>query len=493
MDERLFNIELSGLNSKGNSIKNSLVLINEQNPKMAKKAEKSRSRRASQVNSNVKVREDRFSQFYSKMVNNREYKVLSVLISLGALYMRDIVYSGLPKEGDFYTLDVVLSIVFFFLFSELILYSLTHRNYGFTFFFWLDLVGTASILIDIPWIMLGFGLDNNIFLIVKGGRMGRAARGAGSVRFIKLIKMVRMIKLFRIVQLFRKRKSDDPCESMDALVSPKLTASESEKKMEIGLKPTKMGSLLADRVTQKVILGVLLSFLILPLFDVGAIDQGDKTFIAIEDLEYIFSNHHNETDGEVLTSHMVDYNHSMIRFDTYHPNVLFLRVASNMDNFSRIEHDSPNPSLRPEEQSEYQSEFGVSSAVLDIRQSVRMEAILNMCLTSFIMSVFAIGSFVISMDAFILVYPLEYLVVVLKRLTAIAVQRAANNKHANKCEEELFSCIMQSMTDIFYSGKREQIFINSVEQIPPKFQPTRESMKLVERLSIAIVEDASEI
>merc|ERR1712087_214859 len=148
-----------------------------------------------------------------------------------------ITYCAMPASADWFMLNVVLSVIFFWLFIELVLYSLTHHGYANTFFFWLDLIGT-------PWILLGIGLSSNIFLIVKGGRMGRAARGASSMRFMKLIKMVRMVKLFRIVQLFRKNTKEEELNDDDAFMDEKV-------------KPSKMGQLLADRVTQKVILGVL--------------------------------------------------------------------------------------------------------------------------------------------------------------------------------------------------------------------------------------------
>merc|ERR1712228_1025278 len=68
-----------------------------------------------------------------------------------------------------------------------------------------------------------------------------------------------------------------------------------------------------------------------------------------------------------------------------------------------------------------------------------------------------------------LVYPLEYLVIVLKRLSSIAVHMYqfdhAHDKHNNNVtQNELFSSIMQSMTDIFYSGKREKMFIDVLEK-----------------------------
>lgn len=425
-----------------------------------------------------KARKDRFSKRYAKLVNHPIYKMISMLISIGALYIKDICYATLPASADSLVLDGVLSFVFFWLSLELILYSLSHSGYTGTFFFWLDLVGTASILMDIPWILIGIGLNGSIFLIVKGGRMGRAARGASSVRFIKLIKMVRMIKLFRIIQLFRKNKGEEPeDESNDDLLGD---SSDSE------IKPTKMGSLLADRVTQKVILGVLLSFLVMPMFDVGEVDTGAKTWIALEDMEYMFSNYHNAT-GQLLDSHAKDFDNSIARFRKYQIEpILYLTIGSNKEDGETGGYEDIPPyveipetphDLRTEEWAQYWSESGQSSTILNIRSSVLEEAILNICLTTFMMSIFAGGSFIISVDAFMLVYPLEYLVIVLKRLSSVVVmvmQEEGHNDDGTIRQNELVTSVMQAMTDIFYSGKREKMFINSL-------QPPRETRTSVTR------------
>eukprot|EP01083_Nonionella_stella_P299692 1019325_1 len=95
------------------------------------------SRRASTLHS-YRPRKDAFSQSYSAVVHNHIYKLISMLMSIGALYIRDTTYAVLPKQGDVYALDVLLSIIFLWLFLELLLYSLTHSNYCFTFFFWLE-------------------------------------------------------------------------------------------------------------------------------------------------------------------------------------------------------------------------------------------------------------------------------------------------------------------------------------------------------------------
>eukprot|EP01083_Nonionella_stella_P145843 457888_1 len=233
-----------------------------------------------------------------------------------------------------------------------------------------------------------------------------------------------------------------------------------------------MGALLSDRVTQKIILGVLISFLLLPLFDVGNMDQGEKTFITLEELEFVYSNHHNTTNGDILPSHAMDYDNSLDIFMQYHSDILYLGIASTTgDGFSQVEINEPNDDLRAEEQAEYATESGKSKTILNVRANVQEEAILNICLTTFIMGIFTVGAFVISVDAFMLVYPLEYLVIAIKRLSSIAVhqekiiQNQNDNKNTTISSTDLFGSIMKSMTDIFYSGKREKLFLDSVQRM----------------------------
>ena len=119
------------------------------------------------------------------------------------------------------------------------------------------------------------------------------------------------------------------------------------------------------------------------------------------------------------------------------------------------------------------TESRYSSVKLNMRHCVMKEALLNICLTTFMMFIFATGSFIISVDTFMLVYPLEYLVVVLKRLSSITVHMY---KHQNPDDTDalmqaqggLFSAIMQNATEIFHSGKREDLFMKSLDTADSK-------------------------
>ena len=91
-----------------------------------------------------------------------------------------------------------------FFVSEMMIYVATSQNYMFSIFFWLDLAGTSSMLLDIPWILKGIGLSQNLVVIAKGGKIGKLARGAAAGRLLKLFKMLAMFKLFRINHILKQ-------------------------------------------------------------------------------------------------------------------------------------------------------------------------------------------------------------------------------------------------------------------------------------------------
>ena len=74
-----------------------------------------------------------------------------MIITVYALIGDDIRILVTDKEGDkwFYIGNIF---AFFCFLIELILASIVNKNgYTFGFFFWLDLISTASILMDIGW------------------------------------------------------------------------------------------------------------------------------------------------------------------------------------------------------------------------------------------------------------------------------------------------------------------------------------------------------
>ena len=124
-----------------------------------------------------------------------------------ALFFDDIRVLVLPKELDdvCYTLTIILIIIFG---SEIIVFSIAKEGYLYSFFFWLDLVSTLSLVFDIGWIMDNY-INDTIFInatsLIKTSRAGRITR---VIRVIRLIRIFRIVKLYKTAKLAEKKKQD---------------------------------------------------------------------------------------------------------------------------------------------------------------------------------------------------------------------------------------------------------------------------------------------
>ena len=84
-----------------------------------------------------------------------EGKIVTLImtaLTLFVLFGDDLRVWFVPKNGDiaFYILYCI-SVALFTI--ELIILSITIDKYKYSFYFWLDIIATLSIIFDIPWIM----------------------------------------------------------------------------------------------------------------------------------------------------------------------------------------------------------------------------------------------------------------------------------------------------------------------------------------------------
>ena len=139
-----------------------------------------------------------------------EGKVVTVFMAIVTLWVLigdDIRLIGTEKSADeaFY---ISFTICLFLFTAELILNSLFVEDYKFSFFFWLDVLSTVSMIFDIGWIM------DNITFIYGGGadsatsiaKTSRAARVTRIVRLVRLIRLVRIVKLYKQAKIAAERK-----------------------------------------------------------------------------------------------------------------------------------------------------------------------------------------------------------------------------------------------------------------------------------------------
>lgn len=83
---------------------------------------------------------------------------------------------------------------------EIVLSSVSKEVYFLTFFFWLDLVSTISMIPDVGFIwnaMLGEGSGSKAKGATSVAKTSRAGRITRVIRVIRLIRLIRIVKLYK--------------------------------------------------------------------------------------------------------------------------------------------------------------------------------------------------------------------------------------------------------------------------------------------------------
>lgn len=113
-----------------------------------------------------------------------------------------------PDSDQYFYWSTGFVLIFFSI--EIILTSYSESDYIFSFFFWLDVISTASLIFDIaPW--TNVILDNQDDTYNYGtGQAIRAARTSRiGTRAAKIARIIRLIRLIRIVKLYKAAQKHD--------------------------------------------------------------------------------------------------------------------------------------------------------------------------------------------------------------------------------------------------------------------------------------------
>ncbi|CEM03412.1 unnamed protein product [Vitrella brassicaformis CCMP3155] len=130
------------------------------------------------------------------------------LLTLFALFGKDIWAAAADAEhDDEFNILTMLCLVLFTV--EMVLMSIGQQDYLFGFFFCLDAVSTASLILDLTWISdaLQSGESVESASAARTGRTARAGSRAGRV--------VRLFRLIRIVKLYKGGGRTAPGEELD--------------------------------------------------------------------------------------------------------------------------------------------------------------------------------------------------------------------------------------------------------------------------------------
>ncbi|KAF4717950.1 Ion transport protein, partial [Perkinsus olseni] len=142
----------------------------------------------------------RIKHWCGVLVDNTIFSFITSIITIYALFGDDIRVSSTSQSADT-TFDVLTSISLVIFVIEVTAASVGKEGYIWSFFFFLDSLSTASLILDLTFVaeaLFGGGGGSSDARVARAGRASRAGTRAGRVvRIIRLIRLLRIIKLYK--------------------------------------------------------------------------------------------------------------------------------------------------------------------------------------------------------------------------------------------------------------------------------------------------------
>jgi class 3 adenylate cyclase len=133
------------------------------------------------------------------------------------------------------------------------------EGYALSFFWWLDVISTISLLPDINFLAEPMGLEG--FDNAGGGSQSYTQAG----RVVRLVRLVRMVRLYRIASERRARKAHEE-ELLEMARMGVITFEEVEKQSLLyNSRQSRLGEQLSESTTKKVIIMILVLLIIIPI------------------------------------------------------------------------------------------------------------------------------------------------------------------------------------------------------------------------------------
>ncbi|CAK86482.1 unnamed protein product (macronuclear) [Paramecium tetraurelia] len=202
-----------------------------QQPHKTKAAEKIRARLSKpQILSKNQIRQKQLQRF----IDGWGFSLLMALVTIYALFGDDIRILSVNKDGDdiFFILTSVCIACFTI---EIVLTCIVNPAYLFNFYFWLDLISTATMILDIGWLTdHWYGDEGDVQNAATLKALGKASRTARkAARVIRIIRLVRLIKLYKHArQQIEKEKQKSILQELLLKDEQKLNSSQQQHQQQ---------------------------------------------------------------------------------------------------------------------------------------------------------------------------------------------------------------------------------------------------------------------
>ena len=150
----------------------------------------------------------------AKFLDSAPVLIFMSILTIYALFSSDIQAAFLRIEVD-YAFNIIQCILVGIFTLEWILNIIAKVDYIFSFFFWLDLIATISLIQDIDWVMnpvLGYGsarqksYKSSVQAAKAMSKVSSASRATRVLRVIRIVRLIRMVKLYKSVVTARENQ-----------------------------------------------------------------------------------------------------------------------------------------------------------------------------------------------------------------------------------------------------------------------------------------------
>jgi hypothetical protein len=307
----------------------------------------------------------------SKVLESGMWQLFVFVSTLLALFLKDIMEACMLGEQGYIMVDWLYTSMLALFTLEIVLGSFCTKGYYNGFFFWLDVIGTASLVFDIRFFWAG--TDAQGFIVARAGRAARS--GTRTTRILRVLRVIRVLKVMRLPKMLLRRHR--------AGKTP-----EGEK--DTTHKTSNLADMHAELVSRRVVVLVISMLLVLPATEYRTLEYTEQT--PLDMINAMYEPVLHPFNSGLMNATVAAYLKTR--------NNLQLDIELTMLKVGRVVYLERVPVYLPNEKSPPLTDVPEAITMLvDTTWAKANEATLSIMMTSFIVVVFVVGSFVFSKDA----------------------------------------------------------------------------------------------
>jgi hypothetical protein len=173
------------------------------------------------------------------VLDHKIFTYVMTALTIYALFGDDLRLLFFTKSAD-WLFNLLTSISMLAFVFEIVISAIAKtEEYLFSFYFWLDVIATISLIFDISWVWDQItGVDDieasQLGQLMRAGRGARVGTKAGRiVRIVRILRLVRIMKLYKHSKAALKNEDGSPKSSVQktkALATKNAEASSAQRR-----------------------------------------------------------------------------------------------------------------------------------------------------------------------------------------------------------------------------------------------------------------------